>query len=204
AGPVRHRLVPRTQPRAGGRARRRRVRRPHRRRRRAHALAGGGDPAARARRTPGHRRPRAARAGPGSAGAALARTRLVRGGRLMQHPLLLQLVVIIATARGCGLLLRYVGPPPVIGEMAAGTVLGPIVFGALFPEFHARLFAPDSLPALSSLATLGLVLFMFIVGVELRSPEGVRAQLKSAGWVGVLSVLVPAASGVAVSPALYP
>src|SRR5690554_3720965 len=122
----------------------------------------------------------------------------------MESPLLLQLVVIIATARACGLLLRLFGQPPVIGEMAAGIVLGPIVFGALFPQFHGRLFAPESLSALSSLATLGLVLFMFIVGVELRTPEGVRAQLKSAGWVGVLSVLAPAAAGVAISPALHP
>ncbi|MDN5781885.1 MAG: cation:proton antiporter, partial [Luteimonas sp.] len=53
----------------------------------------------------------------------------------MHHsPLLLQLVIILATARACGLLLRYVGQPPVIGEMAAGLVLGPIVFGAWFPE----------------------------------------------------------------------
>lgn len=123
----------------------------------------------------------------------------------MEHPLLLQLVVIIATARACGLLLRYVGQPPVIGEMAAGIILGPIVFGALFPQFHGQLFAPASLPALSSLATLGLVLFMFIVGVELRAPaEGVRAQFKAAGWVGVLSVLVPMALGIAISPALHP
>ena len=122
----------------------------------------------------------------------------------MDNPLLLQLVVIIATARVCGLLLRYVGQPPVIGEMAAGIVLGPIVLGALFPDFHAQLFAPESLPGLSSLATLGLVLFMFIVGVELRWPEGVRQQFKAAGWVGVLSVLVPMALGVAISPALYP
>ncbi|MCK9487986.1 MAG: cation:proton antiporter [Xanthomonadales bacterium] len=122
----------------------------------------------------------------------------------MENPLLLQLVVIIATARACGLLLRYLGQPPVIGEMAAGILLGPIVFGALFPEFHGRLFAPESLSALSSLATLGLVLFMFIVGVELRSPEGVRKQLRSAGWVGVLSVLAPVGLGLAISPALYP
>lgn len=123
----------------------------------------------------------------------------------MENPLLLQLVVIIATARVCGLLLRYLGQPPVIGEMAAGIVLGPIVFGALFPQFHGELFAPGSLPALSSLATLGLVLFMFIVGVELRAPaEGMRAQLRAAGWVGVLSVLVPMALGIAISPALHP
>lgn len=123
----------------------------------------------------------------------------------MQHsPLLLQLVVILATARACGLLLRHVGQPPVIGEMAAGLLLGPIVFGAWFPDVHAALFAPESLPGLASLAELGLVLFMFIVGAELRAPEGVRAQLKSAGLVGVASVLVPMGLGFAVSPLLHP
>ena len=123
----------------------------------------------------------------------------------MSHsPLLLQLVVILATARLCGLLLRHLGQPPVIGEMAAGIVLGPIILGAAFPQFHATLFTADSLPALSSLSMLGLVLFMFIVGVELRAPQGVRAQLRSAGWVGVLSVLAPMALGIGIAPWLHP
>ncbi|KRG45218.1 Na+/H+-exchanging protein [Stenotrophomonas pictorum JCM 9942] len=123
----------------------------------------------------------------------------------MSHtPLLLQLLVILAVARLCGLLLRYLGQPPVIGEMAAGIVLGPIVLGAAFPGFHATLFAPASLPALSALSTLGLVLFMFIVGAELRAPDGVRAQLRSAGWVGILSVLLPMAMGIGIAPWLHP
>lgn len=122
----------------------------------------------------------------------------------MSHtPLLLQLVVILLTARVCALILRYFGQPPVIGEMAAGIVLGPIVFGALFPGFHAELFAKESLSALSSLSTLGLVLFMFIVGAELRAPDGVRAQFRAAGWVGVLSVLLPMLFGIAISPFLH-
>ena len=123
----------------------------------------------------------------------------------MPHsPLLLQLVIILGTARLCGLLLRYLGQPPVIGEMAAGLLLGPIVLGAAAPEFHAQLFAPESLGGLSSLSTLGLVLFMFIVGAELRAPDGVRAQFKAAGLVGVLSVLAPMLLGIAISPLLHP
>ncbi|MCI4569159.1 cation:proton antiporter [Lysobacter sp. CFH 32150] len=118
--------------------------------------------------------------------------------------LLLQLVIILVTARACGLLLRYVGQPSVIGEIAAGIVLGPIVFGALFPGFHAELFAPASLGGLSSLSMLGLVLFMFIVGAELRAPNGVRAQMKAAGAVGALGVLLPMALGIAISPWLHP
>ena len=117
---------------------------------------------------------------------------------------MLQLVVILATARGCGLLLKFFGQPAVIGEMAAGLLLGPIVFGALAPETHAQLFAKETLGGLSSLSTVGLVLFMFIVGAELRAPDGVRAQVKAAGWVGVLGVLLPMAAGFAIAPVLHP
>ena len=118
--------------------------------------------------------------------------------------LLLQLIVILATARACGWLLRHLGQPAVVGEMAAGLMLGPIVMGALFPQWHAQLFASASLAGLQSLATLGLVLFMFVVGLELRSNHGVAAQLKAAGAVGVLSVAVPLVLGLAVSPLLHP
>jgi len=123
----------------------------------------------------------------------------------MTHaPLLLQLVIILGTARMLGLLLRYFGQPPVIGEMAAGLVLGPIVFGAWFPEFHAQVFEKSSLPALAGLSQLGLVLFMFIVGAELRMPTGVRKQMIAASWIGILSVVVPMALGLAISPLLWP
>ena len=118
--------------------------------------------------------------------------------------LLLQLVVIIATARACGMALRLFGQPTVIGEMAAGIVLGPIVFGALFPEWHGQLFAKASLGGLQALSTVGLVLFMCIVGAELRAPGGVRAQVRAAGLVGTLSVLLPMALGLAISPLLHP
>lgn len=118
--------------------------------------------------------------------------------------LLLQLVVIIATARACGLALRLFGQPTVIGEMAAGIVLGPIVFGALFPEWHGQLFAKTSLGGLQALSTLGLVLFMCIVGAELRAPGGMRAQVRAAGLVGTLSVLLPMGLGLAISPLLHP
>jgi Kef-type K+ transport system membrane component KefB len=118
--------------------------------------------------------------------------------------LLLQLIVILATARACGWLLRHVGQPSVVGEMAAGLLLGPVVMGALFPGLHAQLFAPGSLAGLSSLATLGLVLFMFVVGLELRAHDGIAAQVKAAGFVGLLSMAAPLALGLAVAPALHP
>jgi Kef-type K+ transport system membrane component KefB len=122
----------------------------------------------------------------------------------MEHsPLLLQLVVILATARLLGLVLRYFGQSSVIGEMAAGFVLGPVIFGALAPELHAHIFAKGSIGALGSLSQLGLVLFMFIVGAELRMPVGARKQIAAAGWIGGLSVLVPMALGLLVAMALH-
>jgi len=74
---------------------------------------------------------------------------------VVYSPLLLQLVVILATARLLAALLHYVGQPPVVGEMTAGIVLGPIVFGALAPELHAHLFAKNSPPALEGLSQVG-------------------------------------------------
>jgi len=122
----------------------------------------------------------------------------------MPHsPLLLQLVLILGTARLLSLLLRRLGQPPVIGEMTAGIVLGPIVLGALLPEWHARVFEPSSLPALDGLSQVGLVLFMFIVGAELRAPHGARRQLADAGWISVMSVLVPMAFGIGAAVLLY-
>lgn len=122
----------------------------------------------------------------------------------MSHsPLLLQLVIILATARVLGLVLRYFGQTSVIGEMAAGIVLGPVVFGALAPELHAHVFEKSSLGALGSLSQLGLVLFMFIVGAELRLPQGARKQMVAASWTGVLSVLVPMALGLLVGVLLH-
>lgn len=123
----------------------------------------------------------------------------------MAHsPLLLQLVVILGAARLLGLLLRFIGQPAVIGEMAAGLLLGPIVFGAVAPDAFHYVFAPKSRAGLESVAQLGLVFFMFIVGAELRLPTGARAQLISATWVGSLSVLLPMGLGILVAYPLYP
>ena len=117
--------------------------------------------------------------------------------------LLVQIAVILVAARLCGLLLARFGQPPVIGEMAAGVLLGPVVLGAALPGLHAALFPAASLPGLSTLATLGLVLFMFVVGAELRAPEGARAQVLAAARVAGLSALLPFALAVAVAPLLH-
>ena len=123
----------------------------------------------------------------------------------MAHsPLLLQLVVILLTARLLSFVLRYLGQPPVIGEMIAGLMLGPLVLGSLAPEFHAQLFAPSSLSALQGVSQIGLVLFMFIVGAELRMPTGLRSQMVSSAWIGGCAMLLPFLLGLGLSPWLHP
>ena len=122
----------------------------------------------------------------------------------MSHsPLLLQLVIIIGTARLLGQVLKYFGQSAVIGEMAAGFMLGPVVFGAIAPELHAQIFDPNNLEPLRGMSELGLVLFMFIVGAELRLPMGVRQQLVAASWVATLSVVIPIAMGLVLATYLY-
>ena len=121
----------------------------------------------------------------------------------MPH-LLLQLTIILASARLLAWLLQRIGQPPVIGEMLAGLVLGPIVFGALAPQWHAWVFPHAGLAGLDGLSQVGLVLFMFVVGAELRAPDGARERIVAAAWVGVPSVLLPMVLGVLIAPILHP
>lgn len=117
--------------------------------------------------------------------------------------LLLQLVLVLAAAKACGELLRRLGQPPVIGEMAAGLALGPLVFGGWMPEAHAALFPVASLPVLGGLGTLGVTVFMFVMGAGLRASEGSRAQVRAAVSIGGVGIVVPLALGLAIAPGLY-
>ena len=92
----------------------------------------------------------------------------------------------------------------VIGEMVAGLMLGPAVFGAIAPGLQTSLFQGSSLSELDAISQLGLVLFMFIVGAELRLPTGAKAEIKAATWIGVLSVLLPMVLGFAAAVPLHP
>ena len=87
----------------------------------------------------------------------------------LTHPfsiLLIQIIVVLIAVRIFASVFRYIGQPGVIGEIVAGIVLGPSVLGALYPEFFGFLFQPDSLTNLELISQLGLVLFMFVIGME--------------------------------------
>ena len=88
----------------------------------------------------------------------------------LHHPLttlLIQIIAVLLMVRLFGYLFNYIGQPGVIGEIVAGIVLGPSVLGALFPDAFQFLFPPDSLTNLELLSQVGLILFMFVIGMEL-------------------------------------
>src|ERR1700761_1570833 len=81
--------------------------------------------------------------------------------------LLVQILVVIAASRVAGSLFKKLGQTQVVGEMAAGILLGPSFLGWLAPELPTRLFPPGSLNFLEPLSQVGLILFLFIVGLTL-------------------------------------
>jgi Kef-type K+ transport system membrane component KefB len=130
--------------------------------------------------------------GPGKAGAP--------GGGIvhasaenLQSPLsllLLQVIVIVAAARIVGTLCLKIRQPPVIGEMIAGILLGPSLLGLLAPQAQAFLFPAASMGALKMLSQIGVILFMFVVGIELDL-QHLRQKADALVLVSHSSIIVP-------------
>jgi Kef-type K+ transport system membrane component KefB len=117
--------------------------------------------------------------------------------------LLVSIATITLAARGVGALFeRYLRQPAVMGEIAAGIMLGPSVLGAFAPDAQAVLFAPEAVPYLGAVAKLGVVLFMFLVGLEV-DPGHLRGQARATLAVSHASIAVPFALGAAMTPWLY-
>lgn len=123
----------------------------------------------------------------------------------LRHPLsvlLLQVIAIITTARVIGFLFQKIGQPAVIGEMLAGILLGPSLLGLLSPATEAFFFPPTSLDTLKLLSQIGVILFMFGVGIELNL-QSLRQRAHTAVLVSHASILVPFFLGTAFSLLLY-
>ncbi len=104
--------------------------------------------------------------------------------------LLLQIIVILLACRLFGWLFLKIGQPTVIGEILAGIVLGPSILGHLAPEVSQFLFRPESLANINILSQVGLILFMFSIGMELDITE-VRKKLKETILISHTSTIVP-------------
>ena len=116
--------------------------------------------------------------------------------------LILQLIVILLASRVFGGFARRLGQPPVIGEIAAGVLLGPSLLGWVMPDASSFLFPIASMATLQLLSQIGVLLFMFVVGVELE-PSYLRGKAQAAVAVSHFSIIIPFTLGVSLSLALY-
>lgn len=116
--------------------------------------------------------------------------------------LILQILVIIVFSRGLGWVMSLIGQPTVIGEITAGIMLGPSLLGMFFPGVSAFLFPEESLSNLEFLSQIGLILFMFIIGMELDMGV-IKQRAKAALFISNNSIIVPYLMGVGLAYFLY-
>lgn len=114
----------------------------------------------------------------------------------------LQAAVIVAMCQAVGRLAQRLGQPQVVGEMIAGVMLGPSVFGLLLPEWQRALFPRETMGTLYVAAQLGVGLYMFLVGTEFRA-EHMRSRARSGVAVSVAGIAVPFALAFLLAPWLH-
>ncbi len=123
----------------------------------------------------------------------------------LHHPLsilILQIIVIILASRLLGWIMSLINQPTVIGEILAGILLGPSLLGLYFPEATSFIFPAESLGNLQFLSQIGLILFMFIIGMELDI--GVLKQRAGAAvFISNASIVVPFVMGTGLAYFLY-
>jgi Kef-type K+ transport systems, membrane components len=117
--------------------------------------------------------------------------------------LLLQIAIVVVAARSAGMIARRMGQPQVVGEMAAGILLGPSFLGVWAPQLYHALFPPSSLGHLGTLSQVGLLLFMFMVGMEF-DPRMLRKEGHAAFLTSHVSISVPFLLGALLALYLYP
>lgn len=116
--------------------------------------------------------------------------------------LLFQLITIVITARLFGWLCKKIGQPAVIGEIIAGIALGPSLLGSFAPGIFHVLFPIASLGALGLLSQLGLILFMFVVGMELDNGR-LASKAKVAVIISHVSIVFPFLLGIVLAYFIY-
>jgi Kef-type K+ transport system membrane component KefB len=123
------------------------------------------------------------------------------GGDLFH--LLVALLVVIAASRLVGALFRIFHQPPVIGEVLAGILLGPSLLGKVAPAVSAAVFPASVTPMLAIIAQIGVLLFMFVVGLELNT-ELLREKTQATMAISHASIVFPFLLGATLALGLYP
>ena len=116
---------------------------------------------------------------------------------------LIEVLLVIGLSRLVGVGCRWIKQPLVIGEIIAGIMLGPSLFGLIAPDLAAALFPAEAVPFLNVLSQVGLIFFMFLIGLELN-PKYLSGQLEIAILTSHVSILVPFSLGTLIAVLLYP
>ena len=117
--------------------------------------------------------------------------------------LLLALAAVVVVGRLFGRLLARFGQPPVMGDIVAGIVLGPSLLGLAAPAVSFYILPPPVAPYLSVVAQLGVIIYMFLIGLELN-PAVIRGQVRATVATALASVAVPFVLGAVLAVYLYP
>ena len=115
---------------------------------------------------------------------------------------LLALTVIMLTARLVGVLFTRLNQPAVIGEVVGGILLGPSLLGRISPELQAALLPAEIVPVISVIAQLGVILYMFLVGLELDL-NALRGSVSKTVAIALAAIVVPFAFGALLAIWLY-
>src|SRR6185436_12480771 len=107
---------------------------------------------------------------------------------------LLALTVIMLTARIVGAVFARMNQPAVIGEVVGGILLGPSLLGRFFPGVQAFVLPADAAPILGVISQLGVILYMFLVGLELDLGR-LRTTVSKTIAIAVTAIVVPLALG---------
>ena len=141
-------------------------------------------------------------ASPAAGGGAFGRAQSERGVDTLLH-VLLALVVVIVTARLLGAVFKHLGQPPVIGEVLAGILLGPSLLGRVAPEVASYLLPVSVAPHFSVLAQVGVILYMFLVGLDLDT-RALRQGTHVTVAISHASIITPFLLGAALALWVYP
>jgi len=139
----------------------------------------------------------------GGAATPAARGVSVPGTDAVLTHVLFALVVIIVAARALGAAFARIGQPPVVGEMIAGILLGPSLLGRLAPGLSLHLFPAAVVPYLSVISEAGIIVFMFLVGLDLDT-KLLKERTQASLAISHASIVVPFVLGAALALRLYP
>jgi Kef-type K+ transport system membrane component KefB len=114
----------------------------------------------------------------------------------------LALVVVMLAARLVGAAVARLGQPRVMGEVIAGILLGPTAFGVIAPDLQRELFPSDVIPYIGIVANLGLIFYMFLVGLEVDLSQ-LRGRVVQTVAVSNTGVAIPMLAGIAVALPVY-